>query len=517
MALAFKSIHRAIMATILCCLMLPHPTHAWNWNMGELLNMAKPLLEQAINSRYAMPAIIISASTALGLGLWYLNRRHHASKIKKRPYLTPTPESPQPSIFSSITKLYNKFFGTTAQADSAPLLAQHVAEYQPATDDQLATVPYFDNPEHHVVPPMRFANNDGQEVIVQQLRVLDQFEETPWGTNIGGGGTSCGYHAGIKNPAAIAGLVHGLNYGAMLTDPQIANDLFNPDPSSLGPLRQQTDIDRKKIALKSFYAHNLASDIPEPENEYENPRQIQSIYRNLLNNIIDDFIAEAFYEQNDIVISPETIIQGIQNLPLDPARYGIEWPQEMLEQFIRDEHTMQRYLHLHCPLHISLDDCDRAWQEYNEAQELMGYEKLEPYGNWLNSEEMEQHVERLCKDDPLFAPLRNIPFKTLESPEMLPYHETVTQLHDSIATRQAPGRPMFAFGLASTDQATRARGHWMTLFLEFVQNKRRYTIADSAGNTLRLFAGPCYDLIKYLERRHFELQPTDQMRAQATE
>ena len=174
--------------------------------------------------------------------------------------------------------------GPTAAA-AEPLPEQ---VFQAATNERLAIVPYFNDLSHHVLAPLHFTKPDGTNITIQQLKVLSQFAPD------GGGGASCGYHAGPKNIPAITGLIQGLETEHLLTNPQIALRMFNPSSETLGTLRQEINNNRIKTALKWYYGEFIKVRVPEEPvwADLESTRVMGTLYKQLCNECLENLISE---------------------------------------------------------------------------------------------------------------------------------------------------------------------------------------------------------------------------------
>ena len=289
---------------------------------------------------------------------------------------------------------------------AAPVPPVVLPAFAAATEEDLAVVPYFADPAHHVIEPIEFINPDNHATVtVQQLRALNQFEIDQFGRQVGGGAASCGYQAGPKNTPALTGLIQGINTATLLTSRQAAHDLFNPDPENPGRLRSIINNNRIKTALKHYYTNRLRAREPEPFYAGENTRVIQAIYQTLVNEFIDNAISEELDLRSNHEITLEDIIQALQQMPLNTedrtlapreALADFHCTEDELTELLREEQTIRRYLEFRGPLRISQDDIPRAWQQYNRTNVAGAFAQN---GEMLNSEDIEHLLEFQRKED----------------------------------------------------------------------------------------------------------------------
>ena len=473
-------------------------------------NLSRLKTIQWTQSNIAKASAITAVASAAVYGLFRLTK-YIFGKPQQAPHNTPRRRSRRRGIRPP-TKTHNNTIATpptvttpvtqpepisAPPAQPAPLPA-----FAPATEENLATVPYFANPANHVLAPIEFENPDNHaHITVQQLHVRSQFEIG------GGGGASCGYQAGPKNTTAITGLIQGLDTAAMLTNGQIALDLFGTDTAHTGQLRKLTINHRIKTALKQFYIPRIQAIVPTAISSRENPAVLQSIYRNLLGTFLDNILSEALDAGSTNEITQSTLIEALKTMPITVSQVTLQQlgcTEDELIMFLREPETIQRYVQLASPFSVSQDDIEPAWKLYNTRQVAGAFARN---GEMINSNEIEYLLEhqRNNRDDTVAARALDphaVSLTVLEetSPEALKLiAETVTGLQQQIRAGQLPTQKIHAFVLGSSDQAKRSAGHWITMVLELTRNGRRYTITDSADNHIRMFDGACHNLIRFLE------------------
>jgi hypothetical protein len=438
---------------------------------------------------------------------------------------TQIPISVQPQELQAPSAQEHEPIAAAAQAP-APVPQVQIAAAAAAVPvgESLADVPYFAERTYHVIDPIQVTRPDGTEITVQQLCVLNQFEVDPQTRfPLGGGETSCGYHAGPKNITAIAGLIQGLDTSRLLTDSQPALDLFNPRGGETGRLRTIVNNQRIKTALREYYKERLTDSLP---NEYpitegitENPFSIQSFYRQLIRDYLDQIISQAVDQRQAHEITMDGVIAAFQHMPLvniaPETLNDLNCTEQKLVEFIRDPSNIRRYVSLpETPLRISQEDIGPALARYNQLHNP----RLEENGDLLNSYEIQYLLDLQQREQERILNPRYVSSTVLEdtSPLLL---QTITRLRDQLQARQLPEQRIHAFVLGNTDQGRRSQGHWITLVLEVARNRRRYSIANSAHNHIKMFRGAIRDIISFLEGEDIAqlIRPSDGLKKRLTD
>jgi len=375
-------------------------------------------------------------------------------------------------------------------------------------DEHLPVVPYFSAPEHHVIQPIEFDNeHNHSHIIVQQLRVLSQDATDQYNHRIGGGNYSCGYHACTKNALALAGIVQGFDTAAVFNSPAIAAHLF--DPVQKGYLRKHVIDMRKKVALKYLFQNSIHVVLPEPcLDKQENTKVIYTLYKCMVNEYLNNIISKAIETNKSVYISPLDILQDLQNMTFkvsDATAKEIACSPQDLHNFLHQQENIRRYIRVISPIEILQSTPINALHYYNATHA----NRLDEYGELLNSDEMEKLINYYCETDELARRVldpHNVQTIIIESadPVMLDLMGSMQEIKDIIQSEQSLTNRRYIFILGNTNQKTQKNGHWVTLLLECAGHERRYTITNSSDNHICLFDdqehnNPCFNVIKYLE------------------
>lgn len=347
-----------------------------------------------------------------------------------------------------------------------------VEGYVPANDNELAIVPYFNYPEN-LVGSFQFVNqNDGATVTVQQVRTFNQFGDP----NVNGSGQTCGLHA-AKNFCGLAGLVRGLNSGSMLTGRDEALHLFGSNPQ--GVWRGHVDINRKKRALKELLEDRL---------ERRDPVAIPTdpidvgiyIIRPSLNRFISGMVDIVEHEGEATITGQQVADYLSRANPLYTA-------------FLQDQNNLARYLRIENPIHITRDDLQSAIRNYNNSD--IWAQQMFTDSECLSMDEINELVdsERINHESVISCSSGDIPLIPCPyiARDALEQNGVLRNLRNAIQARQLPAQRTVAF--------IPAAGHWRIVMAEFAQRHRRYTIAESADNAVRLARSDEANIISFLE------------------
>lgn len=454
----------------------------------------------SMNSNLTKSIAIFGATTAIALGTLWL-----ANTLNKPHAVGPQQATgvPQQSLFSRACQWLKNHIPTFLDFHADPLyhivqeLRQQVREYQPATNAQCATVPYFNDPQNMIGEAVAFDNPlDHAHVIVQQAQVLNQFSHAEIN-----GGASCGYQA-LKNGCGLAGLIKGQNGGKLLTDLDVAADLFGADPQGL--FRQKADTFRKKAALRTLLTDQLIPLAPRNPAPNEDTKNMRIAYTRIIEGFLDQQI-NIIEQGRRVDINERILTNYVQHAPIT-NRFAAN------AQFIRNQRNIVRYVNMQ-NIHLSHNNLDNAIIDYNNS--LGDGEPQRPEnGELLESNEIEQIIqtELLRRGSVLNVTIGNTPIYVIESTvrpqadnpkaqpiNQLEIHEQMVQIRNSIHTHTALPHRLYVFIIGSADQFTRAAGHWITMTLEIANGMRRYTITDSAANHVKMFDGPAANIIRFIE------------------
>jgi hypothetical protein len=222
-------------------------------------------------------------------------------------------------------------------------------------DEPLPVIPYFSVPEHHVIEPIVFDNEQTHShITVQQLRVLSQDTTDQHNHCIGGGNFSCGYHASTKNALALAGIVQGFDTEAVFNSQAIVTYLF--DPVKIGYLRKYIIDMRKKVSLKYLLQNTIQIVLPEPIDKQENTKILYTLYKCMVNEYLNSIINQALDTNSSIYKVPSDIMQDLQTMPFkisDATAKEINCTPEHLYKFLHQQENLQRYKRIISPVEIN--------------------------------------------------------------------------------------------------------------------------------------------------------------------
>jgi hypothetical protein len=375
-------------------------------------------------------------------------------------------------------------------------------------DEPLPVIPYFSVPEHHVIEPIVFDNEQTHShITVQQLRVLSQDTTDQHNHCIGGGNFSCGYHASTKNALALAGIVQGFDTEAVFNSQAIVTYLF--DPVKIGYLRKYIIDMRKKVSLKYLLQNTIQIVLPEPIDKQENTKILYTLYKCMVNEYLNSIINQALDTNSSIYKVPSDIMQDLQTMPFkisDATAKEINCTPEHLYKFLHQQENLQRYIRIISPVEIIQETPINALHYYNAVYA----NRLDEQGELLNSDEMEQLINYYRQTDELARQVldpHHVQVIILESadPRMWNLIDSIKKLKDTIQSGQPMASTRYIFILGNTNQEAKNNGHWLTLLLECSGNERRYTITNSSGNHICLFDdplhhnNPCFNIIRYFE------------------
>lgn len=335
----------------------------------------------------------------------------------------------------------------------------------------------------------------GRSVLVQQVDVLNQFIPG------NGGYGSCGYQA-LKNACGIVSKLSRPDNPegqALLAGREQANRLFGfaEQGTAAGDWRARIIESREKIAIEQSIRRQFAMQVINArlDSGLFKSEKIQEVYRGLRDDFIRELVRRLFEGgESSVELNQEAFIAWVTARDIniaDPIEYrDNDGELGPLVAHIKNPVTIGAYVHIE-PRRFVRDAGNRD------------------HGEWLRSGEIESLIAHV-KQAPATAHLRDVPMVVLDSvqrehlqaieqEELIP---EVGALRTAITNNRPLPHPVYAFVLGTMRYSgmTGADGHWITLVVDSPEgNQRRYTLADSAGNRVRLHDGPAYNLIRYLE------------------
>lgn len=551
-------ITHAISSTTLCAESSTGWFHKLSYVYSKISSTCASGIQRIRNIQWTTPAITkavlltaVTATAMYGITKSLSKLRYYFGKEPPHPDTPPAPttqprieiqpeaavqqEPEQPHTLAQEDSSSNAAIATQPQQEIEPAALQA----QPEPEVQLSAVPYFDDPAHHVIEPIRFQNAKGEQITVQQLGVFDQYTEDVTGHTIGGGNNSCGYHAGPKNIPALTGLIQGIapqeDFVRLLRDGAVTRELFNHTErqqgalgTTKGHLRNIIIFYRLKTVLIQYYSPKIQVTEPQSSPDTYNPRIFLPYYNRLKTSFLNHVVSELLDKQSRKEITLELIIQWIAQAPIDIADNTLTQlgcTQEQFLDFLRDKVRIAQYIRLAEPYTISCGDIDSALTAYNTAHPTA---RIDPQGDWLNEDEIKLLLRfQQMQHNSIGRALDHTHVETtvLEgaTPGLFVIMKNISQLRDHIAAGTLPQQKLQAFVLGNTDQRAENAGHWITMVLECAHRRRRYTITNSAYNRISMFShstqiSPAIELIRYLEGDEVahQLQPSPQFQQQIT-
>lgn len=347
------------------------------------------------------------------------------------------------------------------------------------------------------------ARGDGQ-IRVQQALVLNQF-----GAN-SGGGASCGYQA-LKNACGIASTLLGTDRREWLTNRETVNQLFGParQGTAAGPWRARIIQERDKQALRYHIEHLMpVNDVDGIDGQFD-VQNIRERYLGLHREYVAEIVDRLFAGEEFIEVTANTFVDWLQTRPIDivdPTEYGTNVTADAIREYIRNRDTVLEYIGIEKDqvLRCSRAMLPAARKTYNgDARNTGKFNTITFNGEWLHGGEIDLLIRDMIRREE--APLADIPIHVLDSiaPRVLEHNDDVTAVRNAIRDGHALPHQVYAFVLGNMyhdGDDTGGDGHWMTLVLDTLENnQRRYTLADSGGNAVRLYGGTCHQFIRYLE------------------
>jgi len=427
----------------------------------------------------------------------------------------PAPEAPQyPAPTYSIEDLIN----LGKQIEAVP------EGYKPATDEQVAIVPYFNDENNLIDKPFHFENpDDHARVIVLQVKVARQE------------GAACGLHS-TKNDAALAGLIRGHNTAIMLTD-DYASELL------IENLQQEIIQTQKKRALRDILVSHVLHK-PEHTPDEEHAGWLTDRYAFMLEHFFDEQL-DRIERDKEVIISEQDIYNYLakQELPQDVMQRlqqeeleRVAHEREQLDKATSDHNERKiaecqaeinrnyhkeaimsfnsrpiaRYVHVENPIHITQVNLDGAIEQYNKNR-IFGHKDSQD-GEIDDGLDMENNIRadgenaavydlsplveavRRQPNSPFAIALGNVPITFVSQANSPACTPTLYDLRNNIFAHSMPEQRVHLFICGNG-------GHWIALACEFSQGERRWTIADSV-NINGQFYGLAADVIRYVEGKN---------------
>ena len=442
------------------------------WNVSSFWPKVRVIGARLVNSRYFAPIAVVACVVAAGYA-GYKSGSDNQDAVRPVPVPPPLPplrrlngvEDSQPPRANQ--RQNQGFFDTLTNEG-----------YLKREEIQLGGV---HAPGRGIVVPNERGNG---QVRVQQTLVHNQF-----GTD-GGGWASCGYQA-LKNACGIASTVLGHDRRNWLTSPDVVQQLIGP----VGRWRARVIEQRQKVVLRAGIIENFLLFNPGARNSagHLNSEKIRGLYQTLRDNYASSVVDRLFTDEQSVDITVDGFVAWVQARDVaigNPAEYGAGATAEGIVEHIRNRGTILAYLD------VKSGRCTSAYRQQSVSSE------------WLRGGEIDHLIEQFKQEQ---EHLRNIPMIVLDSVNAdhlreLDHGEAMLEEVRNLRNAIRDGTPLphqvYAFVLGDMQYSgmSGSAGHWMTLVLDArEQNQRRYTLADSAHNTLRLYAGPCHQFIQYLE------------------
>ena len=327
------------------------------------------------------------------------------------------------------------------------------------------------------------ARGDGQ-VRVQQAVVLDQFGDH------GGGDASCGYHA-LKNACGIASTLLGTDRREWLTSHETVHQLFGFPRRGAPAGRWRAGIirEREKEVLKTDIIRAVFSfnEVGEVDAEQFNSAKIRGLYQTLRNQYVAEIVDRLLEpDAAPVDITVDNFVAWVQArvLPIaNPDEYKEHCTLELIAEHVQNRATILAYIGI-------------------RPDRPIGYRRRRYNGELLNDGEIQRLIADVKREqEPRLAEVPMHVFDDI-APQFLEGNEDVVAIRRAIEAGQALPHQVYAFVLGTMRHVGDGGrpGHWMTLVLDTLdRNQRRYTLADSADNAIRLYQGPCRPFIRFLE------------------
>lgn len=337
-------------------------------------------------------------------------------------------------------------------------------------------------------------------LIAQQVQVFNQFAAH------GGGNASCGYQA-LKNACGILFLLLGIPEGTEWLESERVISHFvaiADDSHGTGTWRQLIINQRNRTAMENHYKTFIViNPAPQIGTHEPNAKLVKIIVQKLVLSYIRNIIIRLYrQEAHSVELSLNSFTHWVEEQPIaiaDPTIFGPGFTPKDIEDYIKNRLTLSAYVNIQ-EHQCSLQDIAQAHIHYNSSAKKSSAKPFDPNGEWLLGNEINDLANHIKKEHEQLA---HIPIIVVDSVNhaQLDLDNELLFIKLGIQDNSIPENQCYAFivGTMTPQGNWLSEGHWTTLVLDTFQGKRRYTIADSSNNKLRMYAGPCYELIRYLE------------------
>lgn len=330
------------------------------------------------------------------------------------------------------------------------------------------------------VPGRSISIGEGNDQVkIGQVDVLDQFSAQ------GSGGASCGYQT-LKNCVALAHLAKGSDWSRWLCDPEIARQYFGLPVANqkAGTWRQAVIENRQRTVLQYSIDDKLTLTPPATIDESVRPHYT-NLYTTFRSQYVQDVIKNVLSGQS-VKVSLDSFVNMIQAKPNSEFNFSVD------VNFAKDRKTIESYC-----THIKADDTYEYSLE-NLAVLAQEYytktnQQVDLNGENTHAQNIQQEYARLQQSH---ADLADVPLTIIDSSQdkLEPSTEEIRQ---SIFNKKPLKHDVYLFPVHHGS-------HWMPVVLDTRDGGvRRYTLADSLCNSLRLYHGPLIDFINKLEGNNF--------------
>lgn len=495
---------RVIVSGLLFMCLLGQSCELHAWNLSRVPPKIYAIGRRIVHSRYFVPFAALATILISGYAGYKLSPARHYNvdghlpvPLPVRPHALPRlngVDDPEPQL-AHPHPVQAARRSIRNQAQQRAVVRARRGFFDRFTDEDYLRQEQIQLGENRDVPGrgifVHNIRNNGQ-ICVQQALVRNQR------------GASCGYHA-LKNACGIASTLLGNDRRPWLSSPEMVNQLFGAE----GQWRLRIQRERQKRVLRYYIEHLMpVNDMVEDNAGQFNLENIRGLYMALHREYVAEVVGRLFAGEDSIEITPDVFVDWVRAQDVhidDPLRYGKNVTVEAIREHIHNRETILAYIDIsrNQVLRCSRAMLTAALERYNDvAYDTEKFNTTTLNGEWLDDGEVEQLITHIKNEQ---EHLNQIPIIALNSitSNVLELNEDVTQLRDAIrAGNELPHR-VYAFILGDMKydkNGTGRAGHWMTLVLDTLEpTQRRYTLADSSGNMIRMYSGPCQAFIRYLE------------------